>query len=664
MTSRLRILLLLCVATACSRPRAVAPAPAPQGAVPPDTREASLFAAAVKHGTRTTTGVPGPNYWQQTAHYRIQATLDPQAQTLSGTETVMYVNRSPDTLTSLAIDLYQNINAAGAPRDQPVPTTSGLQLARVAAQGVTLQPQTTDSAVGYRVVNTIGRIQLPRQMLPGDSAELAFTWSFRIPPKSNPRMGTDGGVFVLGYWYPQVAVYDDVAGWDTDPYVSRGEFYMDYGDYDVRITAPDNQLIAATGTLDNPEEVLTEQTRSRLAEAKRSGQLTSVVTKGDRGAGRATRSGTGGKLTWHFHATNVRDFAWAASKDYLWDATGARVGNRDGRGTVDSTMIYAFYRPSELAWTKSSVYLKQSIEFLSNLLWPYPYPHMTAVEGFVSGGMEFPMLTHIGGVQNGNELYLVTVHETSHMWFPMLVGSDETRFAWMDEGLASYNEALGVREFLGFDEQRAQQRQYLLDHERGVDEPLMVHADAYPNDDAYQEASYVKPVVVMRALRGVLGDSVFLRAYREYGRRWTNKHPRPEDFFNTFNDVSGQDLSWFWKAWFFGTGTLDQAVEEMKVVGDSSRIVIANLGENPMPVLLAVTRADHSVQHLTIPVDAWLHGAKRDTVMVRNVPAVTRVEIDPDGWFPDVNPMNNSKGSGTPKLPERIQRRPGRPPRP
>ena len=664
MTSRLRILLLLCVATGCSRPRAVAPAPAPQGAVPPDTREASLFAAAVKHGTRTTTGVPGPNYWQQTADYHIQATLDPQAQTLSGTETVMYVNRSPDTLTSLAIDLYQNINAAGAPRDQPVPTTPGLQLARVAAQGVTLQPQTTDSAVGYRVVNTIGRIQLPRQMLPGDSAELAFTWSFRIPPKSNPRMGTDGGVFVLGYWYPQVAVYDDVAGWDTDPYVSRGEFYMDYGDYDVRITAPDNQLIAATGTLDNPEEVLTEQTRSRLAEAKRSGQLTSVVTKGDRGAGRATRSGTGGKLTWHFHATNVRDFAWAASKDYLWDATGARVGNRDGRGTVDSTMIYAFYRPSELAWTKSSVYLKQSIEFLSNLLWPYPYPHMTAVEGFVSGGMEFPMLTHIGGVQNGNELYLVTVHETSHMWFPMLVGSDETRFAWMDEGLASYNEALGVREFLGFDEQRAQQRQYLLDHERGVDEPLMVHADAYPNDDAYQEASYVKPVVVMRALRGVLGDSVFLRAYREYGRRWTNKHPRPEDFFNTFNDVSGQDLSWFWKAWFFGTGTLDQAVEEMKVVGDSSRIVIANLGENPMPVLLAVTRADHSVQHLTIPVDAWLHGAKRDTVMVRNVPAVTRVEIDPDGWFPDVNPMNNSKGSGTPKLPERIQRRPGRPPRP
>jgi len=664
MTSRLRILLLVSLATACSRPGPVAPAPAPAVSVPPDTQEASLFAAAVKHGTRTTTGVPGPNYWQQTAHYRIQATLDPQTQILSGTETVMYVNHSPDTLTSLAIDLYQNINTAAAPKDQPVPVTPGLQIARVAAQGVTLQPQTTDSAVGYRVINTLGRIQLPRHMLPGDSAELAFTWSFKIPPKANPRMGTDGSVFVLGYWYPQVAVYDDVAGWDTDPYVSRGEFYMDYGDYDVAITAPDDQLVTATGTLENPEEVLTDQSRSRLAEAKRSGQLTSIVTRGDRGAGRATPSAANGTLTWHFRATNVRDFAWAASKDYLWDATGARVGDRDGHGAVDSTMIYTFYRPNELTWTKSSVYLKQSIEFLSKLLWPYPYPHMTAVEGFVSGGMEFPMLTHIGGVQNGNELYLVTVHETSHMWFPMLVGSDETRFAWMDEGLASYNEALGVREFLGFDEQRAQQRQYLLDHERGVDEPLMVHADAYPNDDAYQEASYVKPVVVMRALRGVLGDTVFLRAYREYGRRWTNKHPRPEDFFNTFNDVSGKDLSWFWKAWFFGTGTLDQAVEEMKVVGDSTRIVVANLGVNPMPVLLAVTHADQSVQHLTIPVDVWLHGATRDTVMVRNVPTVTRVQIDPDGWFPDVNPVNNSKGSGTPKLPERIRRRPGRPPMP
>lgn len=665
MTIRLRVLAVLLAAAACSpRPRVrTGPALAPAPRLTPDTLEATRFDRAVQAGTRSRTGRPGPRYWQQYARYTIEGTLDPRLATLTGHESVWYVNHSPDTLPVLVLDLYQNAFAPGAPHDQPMPVTGGLKLSSVSAGGTPLHEEASDAQPGYTVDFTIGRLRLPRPLAPGDSVRLEFAWSYKLPPKTSPRGGTDGQVFVVAYWFPRVAVYDDVLGWDTDPYLGRGEFYMDYGDYDVSITLPDDQLVAATGVLANADAVLSAQTLSRLADARRTGQLTSIVTKDDRGAGRATRRGAGGLLTWRFHADSVRDFVWASSKDYVWDATGARVGDRTGTGKVDSTAIYTFYRPGAFAWAKSTVYLKQSIQFLSNLLWPYPYPHMTAVEGFVNGGMEFPMLTHIGGVEDGNNLYIVTVHETSHMWFPMLVGSDETRFAWMDEGLASYNEALGARDFLGFDEWKAQQQLYILNHARGLDEPLMVHADAFPSDELYQNSAYTKPAVVMRALRGVLGDSVFLRAYREYGRRWTNRLPRPEDFFDTFNDVSGQDLSWFWKAWFFGIGDVDQGIAGVTIHGDSARIVLENLGSIPMPVPLEITRKDHSTQRLTVPVAVWLKGAVRDTLSVGGSSPVESVVIDPDEWFPDLNRGNNRWGAAAVRPPERRRdRRPTRVP--
>jgi Peptidase family M1 domain len=415
---------------------------------------------------------------------------------------------------------------------------------------------------------------------------------------------------------------------------------MGYADYDVSVTAPEGWLIAATGELENADQVLSAQMRERLAQARRSPTVVHVVTTHDHGAGRATLKGERGRLTWRFRAHNVRDFAFAASGAFVWDATVADVGDRDGDGVPDSAGVNSLYRPNR-AWRESARYVKHAVEFLSRFLWPYPYPHMTAVEGPVSGGMEYPMVTLIGGLLGAKLLFTVTVHEVAHMWFPMQVGSDEKRYSWQDEGLASYNEAQGVREFLKEDAEREAQHAYLASAGDGVEAPLIRHGDEYPSEATYTLASYDKPTAIFRALRGVLGDSVFMRAYREYGRRWLGKHPQPQDLWNTFNDVSGRDLSWFWRAWFLETWTLDQAIASVRSRGDSAEVVIENRGRAPMPVRLALTRADGSVERMELPVDIWLSGTTRYTVRVPNTPALTRVVIDPEELFPDTDRGNN-----------------------
>src|SRR5690606_25684076 len=319
-----------------------------------------------------------------------------------------------------------------------------------------------------------------------------------------------------GYWYPQLAVYDDVNGWHTDPYLTNAEFYMGYADYDVSLTVPEGWLVAATGTLQNPEQVLSATVLERLDRARRSAEVVRVVTPEERGAGRATLRGRNGKLTWHFRARNVRDFAWGASRAYVWDATHAVVGDHDSDGRPDTTMIHTLYRP-ERGWTEWARYARHSVEFLSELLWPYPWPHMTAVEGLIGGGMEYPMITLIGGAQDSIALYSVTVHEIGHMWFPMMVGSDEKRFAWQDEGLTRFHQSLAMADFFeGYDRFAQAMDRYAATVRNGLEVELMRHGDLYPiGSPAFVIASYEKPSLVLRALAGVLGEETFFRALRE-----------------------------------------------------------------------------------------------------------------------------------------------------
>jgi hypothetical protein len=421
---------------------------------------------------------------------------------------------------------------------------------------------------------------------------------------------------------------------------------MGYGNYDVSLTLPEGWLVSATGTLTNATQVLSAQTRARLDSASRASGIIKVVTEADRTAGTSTATGTDGKLTWRFRADSVRDVSWATSSRYLWDATNAAVGDANADGKPDSAAIHAFYRPELRAshWDQSARYSRHSVEFFSKFLLPYPYPHMTAVDGPTScGGMEFPMMTCIGGQWDTLGLYEVTTHEIGHMWFPMLVGSDEKRHAWMDEGLTQFNQSQAMADFFkGFDDEERNRRNYLGFAEGGGEVELMRHGDRYPSYGSYGVASYYKPATVLVALRGVLGEETFNRAFREYARRWLYKHPSPEDLFNTFEDVSGQDLSWFWRAWLFETWKMDQAIDTVLTVGDSLEIVVQNEGRAPMPVRLAVTRTDGQVDSLTIPAATWFGGERRRAIRVRREPAVKGIEIDPEKDFPDIDRSNQA----------------------
>jgi hypothetical protein len=641
------------VALACSSGAKPTPNPsAATGAVAEGARpvpyplfESPAFRRAFDRGTRTRTGQPGPRYWTQYARYALRAELDPEAKRLTGEGRIRYQNRSPDTLRLVAVHLYQNVFAPGSARNVQVPPTDGMELSRVTAQGRPL-PQLRDAEgsvqAGFEIDGTIAWIRLPTPLPPGGAAELEFAWEFTVPADGAPRSGTDGEVFMLAYWYPQVAVYDDVTGWQTDPYMGNAEFYMGYGDYDVALTVPAGWLIGATGELKNARDVLTPAVRERLAGARQSPQVVHVVSEADRGAGKSTTAGAGGKVTWLFEARNVRDFAWGTSDKYLWDATQAAFG--------DTATINSLYRPSRIAWAwdQSARYAKHAIEFLSGFLWPYPYPQMTALDGVDScSGMEYPMITCIGGPRDTLALYSVTVHEFAHMWFPMQVGSDEKRHAWQDEGVTRFNQAQAMRAFFGgYDLERSVRDAYLGLARSGDEVELMRHGDLYPvGTAAYSVASYQKMATNMVALRALLGEEVFMKAYREYGQRWINRHPTAFDFFHTFDDVSGRDLAWFWRTWFYETWTLDQAITGVQSSGDSTTITVEDRGLAPMPVRLAITRQGVTgVERREIPVDVWLRGERRATLRVAASPKITKVEIDPENAFPDIDRTNNRWG--------------------
>jgi hypothetical protein len=611
--------------------------------------ETAAFQAAIEAGTRTRTGRPGPNYWTQWAHYDIAAEIDPATATLNGVSTIRYFNRSPNALRRLAVRLRHNLFRDDALKNTQVPITGGVTLSRVAARGEAL-PAKQDNAPtpGYAVNGTALLIVLASAVAPGDSIDLAFDWSMTLPPDGAPRQGIKDRVTYVAYWYPQMAVYDDVnrafgplSGWQTDPYLGNAEFYMGYGDYDVALTVPAGYLVAATGALQNADEVLSATSRERLAEARRSGEVVRVVTAEDFGPGRATAAGVNGKLTWRFRAEGVRDFAFGLSDQFLWDATIALPGDATGNGQPDTTNVFAFYRPDAGAWNRSAEFGRHSVEFLSRFLWPYPYPHMTAVDGPDScGGMEYPMMTCIGGTRDSTGLYSVTVHEVAHMWFPMMVGSDEKRYTWMDEGLTQFNEFQAEEARWGQSTETQLLGFVTQFFASGGETELMRHGDLYETGIAYGVASYFKMARNLTALRAVLGEELFNEAYREYGRRWLQKHPTPFDLWNTFEDVSGQDLDWFWRTWFYETWTLDQAVGDVVTEGGSSTIVIRDEGLAPMPVLLRIARADGSTESLTLPVEPWLNGAREQRVTVAG--DVTEVRIDPDWVFTDVNRGNNT----------------------
>lgn len=648
--------------------------PAPSLSDTPSDRyeiyEHPAFTRAVEAGTRTRTGRPGPRYWQQYARYDIEAQLDPSTHEITGHEEVTYLNRSPDTLARIAVHLRQNLYSAPVARNESVPVTGGVDLHRVNAAGEPLLRSPSNTEAGYSVSGTIAWIRLPTELPPGDSVSLSFDWSHEVPPApADGKEGRDGRVYFNGYWYPQVAVYDDVDGWVAEPYTGQAEFYMGQADYDVTLTVPSNWVVGATGELQNPDEVLSARSRQRIAEARETGWVVALLEEDERGTGVATRS-EGPTTSWHFTAHSVRDFAWGTSDQYLWDATRALVPpppNRfPGDGSMrpvdpgqvapprtDTVMIHSFFRPHEpaKAWPIGGArYTRNAVESLSRYLRPYPYSSMTSMEGVLrGGGMEYPMVTIMQPWADTLKLAGDLIHEVGHMWVPMEVGSNEKQYVWMDEGLTQFNTAQGMRMIYGpepragrdNDSEMGQRRQYLAIAGTGREVALMRHGDRIPIG-VYYDLPYDKGAQVLSSLRAVLGEEAFLRAYRTFIDRWWGKHPQPYDFFNTVADVSNRNLSWFWHTWFYTTWTLDQAIASVQPRDDGIAITVENRGRTPMPVPLAITRSDGSTNVRTIPVDVWLEGATEHTVSVTSDPNIMRIEIDPEAHFPDTDRSNQT----------------------
>ena len=643
------VAIALLLAAGCAPGGRPAAEPAPRDTITRPSLRAvpttQAYRRALEAGTRSATGQPGPRYWQQAVSYRIQAELDPRTTELRGRERVVYRNRSPQTLNTVVLNLYQNLFTETARRNRViVAPTGGVTLGRVAVEGRELRPVAAGQigvvaaagapAAGYEVQGTLARLTLPRPVAPGDSTVLEIEWSHRIPPAGTFRTAYEdalgGRAFNVAQWYPQIATLDDVNGWDATPYLGDGEFYLEYGDFDVSITVPAGHLVGATGILQNPADVLAPEAAARLASAAASDSTVRVVTE----PGRGTRAG--GALTWRFRADSVRDFAFATSDRYLWDATRATI---PGDRTV---IIHSLYRPGAAHWDEAARFGQHAIDFLSDRVVPYAYPQATIAEGPIAG-MEYPMLVFINKPRERADLYSVIAHELGHQWFPMMVGSDEASFAWMDEGLTTFHEDEARQAFFpGTLPHNETRDAYLRVAGRDNEVPLMRHTDLVSPYGARTVAAYSKPGTLLVALRGVLGAETFDRGMRTYAAEWRFRHPYPWDFFNTFERVAGRDLDWFFYPWWFETGTLDFAVGPVRPVAGGVEVTITDLGDIPAPVRVTATGEGGTAASVDIPLESWTGARTRTaTFTLPLAGTATRVEVDPAGTLPDVNRANN-----------------------
>lgn len=611
---------------------------------------------AISRGSTHRTGTPAPDFWQQRADYTIDASLDESTRSIAAVCTLRYTNNSPTELRELYFNLDQNLfrpNSAGAKS-----TPSGARFGHTGdfQGGFDIQQVLVlGQSISMHVDDTIGRIDLPTPIPPrGGTAEITITYSFRIPQNGSDRLGIevtqDGPIFQIAQWFPNVCVYDDVHGWNTLPYLGQGEFYTDFGDYDVRLSVPRSHIVGATGELANPGEVLTPDQATRLAQARSSREPIEIISADSIASPETRPTGPGDRLTWRFLASNVRTFAWASSPAFAWDACAADAGG--GRLVLCQSL---YPKAASDPWSPaskgggSSRMLRDSIEHYSRRWSPYPWTQISNVSGIV-GGMEYPMMLFCDGRVGERDLWDVTTHEVSHSWFPMMVNSDERRHAWMDEGLATFMNVYATIERYGTSAGPSGEpdgpRAFADAHPRPLKQAVTTPSDDIDRD-SLATIAYEKPAIALRVLRdAVLGPDRFDTALREYIRRWSFKNPQPADFFRTMEQVSGEDLGWFWSEWFDGREVLDQAVARVEDHGDRVDVIVEERGGLKMPVRVRATLIDGFTVDLEATMREWRErGDAGGSVLRLSVPVVgrdvRRIEVDPGKLLPDVEPRNN-----------------------
>lgn len=605
---------------------------------------------------RNSTGLPGEKYWQNRADYKLDVALDENNNIISGNEILTYTNNSPDNLTYLWFQLDQNILKADSrststnyPLENSPEFTNGYNF-----ESIEIEYSGKTFTADFIITDTRMQIRLPFALKAnGDKIKILINYSYKLQSKSAGRTGQqktkNGIIYEVAQWYPRICVYDDIIGWNTLPYLGQGEFYCEYGNYDYYVNVPSNNVVAGTGELVNPGEVLTDSERSNLKKASNSDKTVIIRSESEINSGRDRAKDK--RLTWHFIMTNSRDVAWATSKAFIWDA--AKI-NLPGGKKILAMSFYPSESSGDSAWGRSTEYLKHSVEYFSKKWFEFPYPVAVNVAGPV-GGMEYPALAFCHMRAKGKSLYGVTAHEIGHTWFPMIVGSDERKYAWMDEGFNTFIDIYADDDFNNGEFAPKRDGEYasnggnpaqeFLEYFKEASFPtILTYADQVPGK--YRHPSqYYKPALGLVLLREtILGPERFDYAFSTYIKNWAFKHPKPDDFFRAMNNAAGEDLNYFWKGWFINNWKIDQAVSSVKYYHKDSTdaiiITIENLEELPMPVTIEITDMKDSMSRVKLPVEIW-HNGSEFSYFYPIKEKVKSVVLDPDAELPDINDSNN-----------------------
>ena len=603
--------------------------------------------------TRSASGKPGHNYWQNSADYVLNATLNDGKNEISGSAEITYTNNSFDDLGFLWLQLDQNLFKKNSRGNAVIPTGGSRNGAKGQDfdGGYTIKSVEIISANGknlkvnpkYTISDTRMQIDLPQELKSkGGVVKFIINYSFVSPNYGSDRMGIEatknGKIFTMAQWYPRMCVYDDIMGWNTLPYLGAGEFFLEYGNITANLTVPANQYVVASGELLNSKEVYSSEQNKKWDAARNSDKTVIIRSAAQANAGEKTSSAT---KTWKFKIENTRDFAWASSSAFILDA--AKINLPSGKKSL-AISAYPVESDGNAAWGRSTEYTKTSIENYSKRWYEYTYPNAVNVAGN-EGGMEYPGIVFCSLDSKGADLWGVTDHEFGHNWFPMIVGSNERMFAWMDEGFNTFINDISTKEFNKgeyYAPKSLQSMAFAFNSDQM--EPVATAPDNLKERNLGFLA-YYKPGAGLQMLReNILGEEKFDKAFREYIKRWAFKHPTPEDFFRTMENVSGEDLSYFWRGWFLNKWKIDQKMTSVKYInGDfknGATIKIENVGQLPMPVNMDIKFKDGSVENVQLPVEIW----KRNSEWSFEVPTkkeIVSVQLNPKGTLPDANSADN-----------------------
>jgi Peptidase family M1 domain len=586
--------------------------------------------AAIDKGTRTATGRPGPHYWQNRADYSIQVHFDPRTRLVSGRETIAYSNNSPDSLRQLLFKLYPNLYKKGAARNsaiKPEDLTDGVEISNVAIEG---QPM-AGAPKGANGTDMGLRVQA---LGPGQTLHVSLAFSYTLNKTSHIRTGqVDSGAFFIAYFFPRVAVYDDIDGWNRNPYLGDLEFYNDFCHFDVAVTVPGDYLVWGTGDLVNRQEVLSPDVNRRIDQASTSDGIVTVVDTGDLARGTVSRQADSN--TWKFSARDVTDFVFAVSNHYIWKSSSLVVDPATGR----RTRVDAVFNPAHKDFYEVVDFARKTVEAMSYRFpaWPYPYPHETVFDGLDQ--MEYPMMVNDNPLENRADAIELTDHEIFHTMFPFYMGVNETKYAWMDEGWASIGEWLisPMIDTSIVDEYGV--GAYADGAGKESDLPIITLSTQQNGLDYFLNA-YAKPAFGYLYVKDLLGDSLFRKGLHRYIGDWHGKHPSPLDFFGSVNAGSGRNLNWFWKRWFYDGGYPDLGIKGISHKEGAAFVVVVNKGGKPIPVDLIIEYADGTTKKIHRSVGVWERGNTEVSIPVQQPAAIKKVRLG-STYTPDSFPADN-----------------------